>query len=366
MSRCIWGLALALLLAACGSNQQPPAQGGDTQINGSLEQMARVFARSMSDASLRSVIKEAATKRFDGDTEVLYQDLAAQKLMTGQTVEQQLALAYQQELQAQRAVGTLSLSAASEKLAALAQSNPRLQVAVRGKLEAWDPSAYTPLVAFAPEGVEDTALAQVTAYDGQGRVHLLDAQKEPQQPVIVIGLNERINDQGELLPLFVPSGSGEFTLLPSPPAATASVEAQARNDEKLHALYLRDKHEPWIRGDPEIMLKVASQKIPHNGPYAGGFNNADDTGKWYYYYRPLFYWTSTNVGNWIIYFWYERDGGSSVTVSVNASYRGVGVNASFTIQDGDDRMGHALVDIAQRYQWTRHDTGDIVWYRYAY
>ena len=66
----------------------------------------------------------------------------------------------------------------------------------------------------------------------------------------------------------------------------------------------------------------------------------------------------------LIYQWIEVDGGTAVSFKVAFNVRGVNGEVNFTMNDGDDRMGHALVDAAtERYRYTQHNTGDIVWQR---
>ena len=144
----------------------------------------------------------------------------------------------------------------------------------------------------------------------------------------------------------------------------AGLGAQAcDNKERLKSVYVRDNHEPWTRGDPEIYVKLGSNKI--NNVYTGSLADVNDTKKWYAINRDLVTWNSTSVGNWMMYFWYERDGGSSITITLNGSYKGVGGNVSYTIADGDDRMGNALVGFGERLSTSSLDTGDVRWYRGA-
>jgi hypothetical protein len=39
------------------------------------------------------------------------------------------------------------------------------------------------------------------------------------------------------------------------------------------------------------------------------------------------------------------------------------VSVKFTLQNSDDQLGHALVDVSQRFRDTWHNTGDIEWQR---
>lgn len=75
-----------------------------------------------------------------------------------------LAVTYSQE-------SSVSQSDALNAVDRLASDIPRFQVAVPDRLDEWDPANYTPLVAYVPEGVEDTTLETVRAYDALGTAH---------------------------------------------------------------------------------------------------------------------------------------------------------------------------------------------------
>lgn len=354
------------LLAACNSSPPIPEQSGNDQIDKNLDQMARVLARSMTDADLREIIKGAASQRFDGDTEVLYKNLAAQTLHAGQTVQQRLSLAYQQDAQAQGMIGRLSLETASAQLNALAQTSPRLQVAVRGDVGTWDARDYTPLVAVSPEGIDDLALTQITAYDSQGQVHTLDARAIPDRPVVVIGLSERTDETGKLLAEFNPArAKGQQAFPFGISSGIAPQGCQGNYWENMYQVHIRDAKEPWILGAPEVRLKISTPKNKR-GVYDADFLSVNDTNLWYFYNRDLFYWTDSNNGPWIEYFWYESDGGDPKTVKVSVSARGVTATVEFPIGNGDDIYGWTTVTNDIRLKYTHHDLGGIEWYRYAY
>lgn len=334
----------------------------DATINALLDEMAQLLARAVAEPDVRAAIQGATALRFDGDTEVLYKSLAAMPLTGVQNLEARLALQYTSgRVQPQGAAITSSAQALS-RLRTLSSVVPKLQVAVRGPAASWDATAYTPLVAFMPEGVDDLSLEQVTAYDTQGQAYQLDAQVASDAPVIVVGMNERVDDNGRLLPLFVPNASGQIEL-----AQKCDGVPNTLYYEKMQWLLLHDKKEPWPRGDPELALEVASQKMPivnehGGGPYAGEFYEANGTDIWYCYNRKLFLWNRANQGDFIEYFWYEKDGGDPIKIEFSIE----GVGLSFTIDNGDDVMGHNTVDILDRLLNTHHNIGAIEWYRYAY
>ncbi|GMA15429.1 DUF3103 family protein (plasmid) [Deinococcus metallilatus] len=337
-------LSFALLASACMQANPPSATtptpeqsaSSDAAVNAALHTFARQLARALPNPEVRAAIQQQANLRFDGDSEALYRTLAVQPA-GGTTLE---------ALIAGQGVGAQSTEARLQALRAVTSQVSGLQVAVRGG--SWDTASEVPLVAVAPQGGDE--FAPVTAYDAAGQVHTLDARQVPSQPVVVVGVNERTDEQGNLIAGLVSPGSA---------LGTQSCD----NKERLKSVYVRDKHEPWVRGDPEIYVKLGSNKI--DNVYTGSLINVNDTNRWYDIGRDLVTWSSTSVGNWMMYFWYERDGGSSITVTLNGEYKGVGGSVSFHIADGDDRMGNALVGFGERQTTSTLDTGDVRWTRGA-
>ncbi|GGL15230.1 DUF3103 family protein [Deinococcus radiotolerans] len=339
-------LGLTLALASCGQTPgaqptpeaaQPAAPGAaDTQTNAALERFAQDLARQLPNPDLRRAVQEQVALRFDGDQETLFSTLAVRP--AGQSTVQGLLTR-----------GGLSVSALNDVTRAV----PHLQVAVRGPQ--WNPDTYTPLVAVAAQGGDE--FAPVVAFDAQGRRHVLDGRTPPSQPVVVVGVAERVDDQGNVM---IPAATQAGAATLSEPGA--GIGAQACDSwERLISLYVRDDHEPWSRGDPEIYVQLGSNS--HDGLYLGSLTDVNDENKWYTPNRDLIRWTSATMGNWMMYLWYERDGGSSITLTFGADVKGVNGSVSYTVADGDDQMGHATLAFGDRLQRFALDTGDVRWWR---
>ncbi|WP_157445111.1 DUF3103 family protein [Deinococcus actinosclerus] len=352
-------LALTVALGACGQTPTTSAPAGagaarpadptpvsaapvgaapgaaDAQVNAALERFAQQLARQLPDPELRRAVQDQAALRFDGDQETLFSALAARP--AGATTVQGLLTR-----------GGLSASALDD----VTRRVTNLQVAVRGPQ--WNAAEYTPLVAVAAQGDE---FAPVVAFDAQGRRHTLDARTPPTQPVVVVGVAERVDEQGRVM---VPAATRAGATAVTDPAA--SVGAQACDSwERLISLYVRDDHEPWTRGDPEIYVQLGSNS--RDGLYVGSLPDVNGENKWYEPRRDLVRWSSTTMGNWMMYLWYERDGGGSLTLTIGADVKGVNGSVSYTVADGDDQMGHATLAFGDRLQRFALDTGDVRWWR---
>lgn len=280
----------------------------DAEVNKSLDSMARLFAAAVTDENLRRQIHDGAAKRFDGDTNVLYSTLS-----NTSDVRPALATVYSQRQRVQ-------LSDALSAVDRMASEIPRFQVAVPARFDAWDPASFTPLVGYMPEGVEDTELKTIIAYDANGRAHELDAQVAPTRPVIVLGVNERTDDSGMLL-------ESKSTATDSDGTATA-----ASYLVELTAARLWNDHEPWAAGDAEIAYVAKSNGcsgVYHVDPNVSDLNHDGDLRIWPDDGLNL---GTTSCG--VIMYWWEDDSGSfDFTLSFS------GVSLGVHMANGDDLIG---------------------------
>jgi hypothetical protein len=321
-------LLTALLLEACSTLNTSPAKASSDSpetINASLETLAKLFAKAVTNESVRVQIQQGVSEKFDGDTNVLYKTLMASS--HSQVIRQSLANS-QEGLSSQAT------------LDALATSIPRLQLAMPAHFDSWNAKTYMPLVGYVPAGIDDQALKEIKAFDAEGNLHVLDAQVLPDQPVLLLSQNERSDETGKVLSAFLEQASG------------TSLQTQSCiKNVYMEKVYLRDDHEPWIKGDPEVKLIAVSRN--YDLSYHGGFLSVNDEGTWYSYHR-LLGCTSTDV----IYYWYEDDGGS---LDLTVSYKGFSLQVK--IDDSDDFMGAIQVPYGYLNSTpTRWDLGDLVFY----
>lgn len=269
-------LSLSLILAACGQpgtpapdTSTPTGSAAQQQTNAALHTLARQLAVAVMDPAVRTVIAQQAALKATGDTEALYSTLAVQSTGT-RTFAQ-----------------ALSAGLGSQSLEALTTQVPNLHVALRGG--AWDGGSI-PLVAVAAEGGAE--YAPVTAYDAQGRVHILDARTMPDSPVLVVGVNERVDAAGTLI---------ADLQLPSAPPADTGLTAQACFGVKLERLDLYDDMEPWVKGSAEIYVAVKGSGIG----WHGRLPMVTEPGT---YLDAIQYFGCTESD--VRFYWYERDGGT--------------------------------------------------------
>lgn len=293
-------LSLSLIFTACGQpdNVTPAVNTSapsvtQAQTDAALHTFAQQLASAVTDPGVRTLIAQQTALKFDGDTEALYSTLASQSTSKGTFAQ------------------ALSSGPAAQRLSTLAAQMPKLNIAVRGGV--WDAAHTVPLVAVAAEGGDE--YAPVIAYDAQGGVHQLDSRTAPDRPVIVVGLNERVDDRGTLLPQFLPTAAG----------TTPSLTAQGCYSVKLVRLDLYNDMEPWTKGKAEIWVAVKGAGIGWHGQLTMVTAPGD--------YLDAIQSFGCTDGD-VHFYWYEKDG-SNFDVSIGVD----GYSFGIKIDDDDDFLG---------------------------
>ena len=189
--------------------------------------------------------------------------------------------------------------------------------------DTWNPTDYAPLVAYMPEGVDDTTLKTITAYDAAGKAYQLDAQVAPKQPVIVLGVNERTDDAGNVL-------QSQQTAPSSLTSADASAEAAAASYKvTMNQVVLLDDKEPWSKGDAEIALRAKSKGCSGTAFLEPNWEELNNTGEEWTGVRGL---GSTKCD--VVFYWWEDDGSNFDFELAYGDYK-LAVN----MDDGDNLIG---------------------------
>lgn len=164
--------------------------------NAMLEDYAKILASSMHNQPLRNLIKVEAQLMFDGDYDILANKL--ENILLPEInihVKELLTTSYFQNSLKDTHLKSSSISG-EEFLEKIKNAFPNLQVAVPIHCDEWDTESYIPLVAFIPFDYDEETATEVTAYDYTGKMHKLSLETEPEEPVIVVGRSERIDEQG--------------------------------------------------------------------------------------------------------------------------------------------------------------------------
>jgi len=258
------------------------AKGNPEMVNRALEELAKAFALSVKDVEVRRFIKAEVGKKFDGDYEFLYQFARGHSFADGESFEVKLGKGYSKRF---------GLGDGISRVKELVKLIPRFNIAVPVNFERWDEESYVPLVAYRPVGVDDKLIEKVKAFDWEGKEYWLDAKKAPDFPVIVLGINERVDDNGNVRYFSLPNmrtslddegGGGGF-----------GGESSGVKTYKLKVVWFRCNNtdfEGWFGGAPEFYIHTYYWDIMRNnktGPIRTDFYDIKSQGT-YYVNRVIF------------------------------------------------------------------------------
>ena len=255
----LMGVTLCLLASSCerpttvdSSSPQPNQPGVITDAASSdMEQFAMNLAVSLQDRNVRNLIKAEAMKQFDGDYDVLVRELLNKQVGNGKTFADKIAPPQ---------------VSPNERVATLSDNTPLLNIGVPVNVEKWNAADVEPLVALIP--VSEKA-EKIKAFDSKGKVHWLDGRVAPDFPVIAVGLNERVTFQNGSFSVKKGLQDAGKTTASNTKQSNARVSCTRSSNswEALKRLYSPDigAIESWIRGRPELILKIFAN--------TGGFAN---------------------------------------------------------------------------------------------
>lgn len=159
-----------------------------------ISSYAQMLAASLHNPELRSTIKKEAQLKFDGDYDVLTSKLNDIRLSdNNMTIRHILS---------NTCIMTRSNESGfkgnlEELVAEIQTTFPNLQVAVPVHCDEWDTENYIPLVAFLPYDYIDQVTPEVQAFDEHGNTYSLSTKEDPERPVIVVSISERVDEEGK-------------------------------------------------------------------------------------------------------------------------------------------------------------------------
>jgi hypothetical protein len=326
-----------------------------------IEELAITTAKALSNTEFRNHIKNEAMKQFDGDYDILYSRLNNEALKNG-------AVNGNFYLDNLSLVQSAFKTNPKEYISNLIKQVPKFQIAVPVNCENWNADNYTPLVAYIPVNFDEKTFTKIKAFDSKGNIHWLPLDKDPDFPVIVLGYNERTDDEGNLLdsnnsfknyPIDDGGGGGGG----GGSSATSRTNGHAEYINKFKFTDLSN-YEPWCLGKPEIRLHVySSTKIQLRSLFWHLRRNVVD-GHWKTVNREIFDWYWNDYGNFLLMEWIEEDGGIISSIPITFSALGIAsVTINVPVSSNDDNIGNSVVNKVDSKQKVYHnDDKDFFWY----
>lgn len=308
-----------------------------------MQDVATMVAGALKDVEVRRAIKAEALKQFDGDYDILYSRFAGFAFPNGEKFSDKLAKSF--ALANGRTAGE-----AAAKLKQISSILPLLNISVPVNIDQWDVESSQPLVVFRPVNFSEKTTKTVKAIDGKGNIVTLSAEVAPKVPVIVVGLNERVDDKGEVKSGFLPAE----TTVKNGRVAKANYEEYDRWENYWEYLYqvhyahesTLDASESWIQGGPEIRLQVKGVANDYT-MYGETFNLKRDqvrSGRWVTLNARMFVWNTASVGRYMLYYFVEVDGGTETTSTLSNTQNGVTYGVSVKSKAEDYVLSEQLVD----------------------
>ena len=340
-------LLTVLIISSCNKNEEinpvnSETENNDaiTQRNDALEKMALLVKDAVKNEEFRELIKQEATKQFDGDYDILYKRIARRQLKSSNNVSINNFF-------------VKSISQKEQKSAKVAQANlekmvntiPDFQISVPVNCDKWDTKNFIPLVTYIPANFDEKTFTKIKAFDQNGNVVWLSLDKAPDFPVIVLGSCERIEENGKLKDMALPpdggggggSGGGGGT------GNTTRINGGMEYMQSMKFGNL-SKIEKWVSGKPEIRLRVYYY---HNNSlhtlltdYFHPTRSSVD-GNWKTYHTSLSNWYWNDYGTGLKFAWVEEDNLGPFSQKFIIAY--AGVSLTFWIRSQDDKIGEKTV-----------------------
>jgi len=225
------------------------------QTSQGLEELAKLVAIAVEDESLRHRIYECCQEKFDGESNVLWQQLDVDESVraSGGNFSEKI-----DAIRSRRNIGSVVRNIGSVK-SAVTQFEKHFDAPLHlfwMYPSQWDKKTV-PFIAFVPRDVDPGTLKSIPAFDANGNRYTLEANGDlaKKHPVIVIAFNERTTIDGrKKLGLLMVNSDSEINDNRKPPKGTASVASL--NGLKIQTInlfypYNQDEIAEWD-GAPEF------------------------------------------------------------------------------------------------------------------
>lgn len=344
--------------------------------------LAKELAKIVQDENIREFIRNEANQQKDGDFDILFAEVLDKSITTttlrssGNTLRECLKNNNGITKSANYNVNI------EELLNNIEKKHPLLQISIPNmETASWENiiSNNAPfLVAYLSEDYDDMSGDPIPAYDQSGYIHMLDGEKAPQEPVIVISESERIFSvarslKDEYKDYDIIYETPEYLYLKKEFIDSPSINNGKETSSNNHTLRATlsdraanpnawdyiwkaqiagdDDYESWAKGRPEISVIISfwENKLPKkeirysDKPWANHNIRILNS--------EIIKWDPNVLGKYIAYSWREEDGGDNdkkVTIEIPSSeINGVKFPKSsytFNIGNKDEQIGISYVN----------------------
>jgi len=310
-----------------------------------IRKFALSLAKSLNKKEVRSYLKTEASKQFDGDYDILFSNQKATIL--GKKAFQDILFAS----------GDLNFS----DLEDLIKISPKLNIAIPINFEKWNSDSQAPVVTYLGSDYEENVTKTLLGFDYNGHKYNIDAIEEPNVPVIVIGMNERVDDDYNVRKGFL-QNFGADIVIKAVNAKTMACTTPFRTNrtwERLHQVNMNVKaYEGWAKGKAELKFKCFAPTSSSPAGFTSNFYSTDEinvyrdqSNEWINREFAMFLWDNSTYTGSVMFYFYEYEGnGKSVEITVGDSYKQkdgentITAQAKFTIQKADKEIGRFVVD----------------------
>lgn len=311
------------------------------EINSSLKKLAQIIAPSLKEKPFRDLIKTKTELQFDSDYDVLWTDIQKE------SIDNELILEF---IKRNSLTVVKNKKCQTTELENLIQQIPRLHISIPVNIEKWETSTYIPLITYNPYGIDESELDSVEAFDLNGNLVWLNANSVPEFPVIVIGVNERTDNNGAVVYRDVNI------------ASNSSISNKTNSGYEY--LYVKktkvlDLKESWLAGKAELCLTVqgAALNTPsgveysynyedniYNNGWEGTKIDRDEENTWREKNWEIFEYA--DAIDYYVFHWREYDGGwAGYYMDPVYVYEGSGSSEYYYYRSDywDDNLGYNVI-----------------------
>ena len=280
----------------------------DNSPNFQIEEFAKLLAISLKDREMRVFFKNETSKQFDGDFDILVGKIINSNVGDRSFYEK---IKY----------NTLYGAVKSQEIIVNVLKNKRLNISIPIHFEKWNPNLHSPLVAISIDATEgETKLLK--AFDNNGKIYLIDANLEPDLPVIIVGNNERVDNGGILKTKF---------------EVKSNSLRQENSPEYVYSMKIDNVNdiESWYMGEPEIKCVISGYRFGSvvSPIWSGDWTPGRATIEQEYIPNTFTFSWTIDYGNYLTYTWLEEDfEGPDKDVNIPISFQATtgGTTSSFS------------------------------------